>query len=68
MLATILALLPKVTSVVAALPEFAKLIADVKGTLSEDDQAVLQNAYELAMQGSDAANAELEALIAARTA
>lgn len=67
MLTTILALLPKVTSVVAALPEFAKLISDVKGTLSEDDQAVLQNAYELAMQGSDAANAELEALIAART-
>lgn len=67
MLATILALLPKVTSVVAALPEFAKLIADVKDTLSEDDQAVLQNAYDLAMQGSDAANAELAALVAART-
>lgn len=67
MLSTILALLPKVTSVVAALPEFAKLIAQVKDTLSEDDQAVLQNAYELAKQGSDAANAELEALVAAKT-
>lgn len=67
MLTTILALLPKVTSVVAALPEFAKLIAQVKDTLSEKDQEVLQNAYELAKQGSDAANAELEALVAERT-
>jgi hypothetical protein len=67
MLNTILALLPKVTAAVAALPEFVAHIKAIKATLSEDDQTVLQNAYELAKQGSDAANAELEALVAAKT-
>lgn len=68
MLTTILELLPKVTAAVAALPEFARHIKAVKDTLSEDDQATLQTAYELAKQGSDEAFAELDALVAARTA
>lgn len=66
MLSTILALLPKVGPVVAALPEFANLVHDVFQTLNEDDQAVLQGAYELAIAGSDEAHAELQALVAAR--
>lgn len=67
MLDTILNLLPKVGTVVAALPEFAKLIVDTKASLTEEDQAVLQNAYELAKQGSNEAHAELQALVAARS-
>lgn len=66
MLSTILALLPKISSAVAALPEFAKLIRDAKAAMSEDDQAVLQSAYDLAIAGSDQAHADLQALVAAR--
>ena len=67
MLTTILNLLPKIGSAVAALPEFLKLVNDVKATLSETDQAKLQSAYELAKQDSDAAHDELAALVAAHT-
>lgn len=68
MLTELLALLPKVSSAVAALPEFVAVITKAKEAMTEDDQVTLQNAYELAIQGSDAANAELAALVAARTA
>lgn len=67
MLTELLNLLPKVTAAVAALPEFVAVIAKAKEAMTEDDQAVLQNAHELAIQGSDAANAELVALVAELT-
>lgn len=67
MLATLLALLPKVGSVVAALPEFAALVANVVDTLDGDDQATLKDAYALAIQESDEAHAELQALVAAKS-
>lgn len=67
MLSTILTLLPKVTSVVASLPEFVAVIKAAAGQLHEDDQVVLKNALALAQAGSDEANAELAALIASRT-
>lgn len=66
MLATLLALLPKVGSVVAALPEFAALVESVIDTLDADDQATLKDAYALAIQQSDRAHAELQALVASR--
>lgn len=66
MLATLLALLPKVGSVVAALPEFAALVAGVIDTLGEDDAQTLKDAYTLAIDGSDQAHADLQALVAAR--
>lgn len=64
---TILALLPKVGPVVAALPEFAALIDQVKHTLSSDDQEELQRAYALARDRSDAAHADLQQLVAEKT-
>ncbi len=64
MLSTILALLPKVGPVVAAIPEFKALIDQAKTVLSSDDQAVLQSAYELAKQRSNEAHADLQALVA----
>lgn len=68
MFATLLALLPKVGPVVAALPEFKNLFEQVKGTLGSKDQATLQKAYELARDRSDAAHADLQALVAEHTA
>lgn len=68
MFETLLALLPKVGSVVLALPEFLNLLNQAKATMTESDQATLQAAYALAMTGSDDANAELAALIAGLTA
>lgn len=66
MFETILALLPKITSAMASLPEFIQLVEDVGNTLGMDDQEALQDALELAQEGSDQANAELAALIAER--
>lgn len=63
MLTTILALLPKVGPVVAALPQFKALVDQIKDTLSSDDQATLQSAYALAMKRSDQAHADLQALV-----
>ena len=68
MFATILALLPKVGPVVAALPEFKALFDQVKATLSSDDQETLQRAYELARDRSDAAHTDLQQLVAEHTA
>lgn len=67
MLANLLALLPKVGSVVAALPEFAALVADVVRTLDTEDQATLKDAYALAIDGSDQAHSDLQALVAAQS-
>ena len=64
MLPIILALLPKVGPVVAALPEFANLIHSIGNTLHSNDQQTLQAAYELAKQDSDSAHADLQALVA----
>ncbi len=67
MLKTMLGLLPVVGPVVAALPEFKALVDQVAATLSSDDQDALQTAYELAKDRSDAAHADLQALVASRT-
>lgn len=67
MLGTLLALLPKVPAVVAALPEFAALVGDVIKTLKGDDQEVAKRAYALAIDGSDQAHADLQALVAAKS-
>jgi hypothetical protein len=63
----ILSLLPKVGPVIAALPEFQSLIEQVKSTLSGNDQATLQKAYELARQHSDDAHTDLQNLVAEHT-
>ena len=65
MLADLLALLPKVGAVVARLPEFASLVDTVLKTLPSDSQDDLKAAYALAIEGSDEAHAELQALVAA---
>lgn len=67
MLPILLALLPKVGPAVAALPEFLALINQVKTTLSSNDQATLQMAYELAKTRSDDAHRELQELVAQHT-
>lgn len=64
MFATILALLPKVGPLVAALPEFRRLISLAKEGLSSTDQATLDAAYKMAQEGSDRAHADLQALVA----
>lgn len=63
MLDNLLALLPKVGHVVAALPEFAALVAEVVDTLGEDDQQTLKTAYALAIEQSDVAHGDLQALV-----
>ncbi len=68
MLSIILALLPKVGSAVAALPEFARLIHSVKDTLGSNDQQILQNAYQLALVDSVEAHNDLQALVAQHVA
>lgn len=69
MFTTVLALLPKVGPLVAALPEFRRLIEEITATLGDKrDQAELQRAYELALSDADDAHADLQALVASRTA
>lgn len=68
MLATILALLPKVPTALASLPEFKNLIDGLLGDMKEKDQDVLKRAYALKRDGSDAAHADLQALVAEHTA
>lgn len=65
---TLLALLPKVGPAMAGLSEFKALYEQIKSTLGEKDQATLQKAYELARDRSDAAHADLQALVAEHTA
>lgn len=67
MLSIILALLPKIGPVAAALPEFKALIDQVLGTLKGNDQETLKQAYALAIQKSDAAHADLQQLVAEKT-
>lgn len=67
-LATILALLPKVGPVIAALPEFKALIEELIATLtSERDQAELREAYEAAIVDAADAHAKLQAIVARST-
>lgn len=54
-------------TLLAQLPEFAHLVQDVLKTLHGDDQATLKDAYALAIQESDQAHAELQALVAAKS-
>lgn len=68
MLETILTLLPKVTSAVAALPEFVKVVKAASASLSDHDQSTVKSALALAQEGSDTANQELADLIASRLA
>lgn len=64
-LPTILALLPKVGPVVAALPEFRKLVQEIVATLGDKrDQAELIAAYELALDDATVAHDRLQALVA----
>ncbi len=64
-LATILALLPKVGPVIAALPEFKALVEQIIATLASDrDQAELQAAYEAATDDAADAHARLQAIVA----
>lgn len=67
MLDVLLKLLPAVGPAIAGLPEFLALVERAKETLSSDDADELERAYALARQDSDAAHAELQALVAARS-
>lgn len=67
-IASILALLPKVGPVVAALPEFKRLFDELVGAFdSKADQDDLRAAYELAIDEAAEAHAELSALVARRS-
>ncbi len=60
-LQTILALLPKVGPIIAAAPEFKRLIDELIGALdSEREQAELQAAYERAIEGAGEAHRRLQ--------
>lgn len=64
-IATILALLPKVGPIVAALPEFRKLVQEIVATLTDKrDQAELIAAYDLALEDAADAHQRLQALVA----
>lgn len=67
-IATLLAALPAIGPVVAALPEFKRLFDEIMATAIEPrDQDELKKAYALAIQDSDQAHADLQALVASRT-
>lgn len=59
-LSSILALLPAVGPVVAALPEFKKVYDDIVATFHTDDQVVLRSAYEDLMADNDEGHARLQ--------
>lgn len=63
-LQTILALMPKIGPVVAALPEFKALVMQIMAGLTERDQATLQRAYDLAISDARKAHGDLQALVA----
>lgn len=63
-LPTVLALLPKVGPMVAALPEFRKLVQDIVATFDDSrDQAALMGAYELALDDAADAHDRLQAIV-----
>lgn len=64
-LTTILRLLPKVGPIIAAAPEFKKLVEELIATLTtEREQAELQYAYELAISNAEEAHNQLQAIVA----
>ncbi len=63
-LQSILALLPAVGPVVAALPEFKKVYDQIVATMHEKDQDVLRNAYAELMAENDAGHARLQGKLA----
>lgn len=63
-LETILKLLPKVGPIIAAAPEFKRLIEEIMATFGERDQAELQQAYEAAVTDAADAHADLQAIVA----
>lgn len=62
---SILALLPAVGPVVAALPQFKKVFDEIVDTFKEDDQATLKEAYEDVMADNDEGHARLKAKLQA---
>ena len=64
-LQNILALLPKVGPIIAAAPEFKKLVDEIISTLkNERDQSELQRAYELAIDDAEEAHRHLQTIVA----
>ena len=64
-LATMLRLLPKVGPIIAAAPEFKKLVEELIATLTtEREQAELQHAYELAISSAEEAHNQLQVIVA----
>ena len=64
-LQNILALLPKVGPIIAAAPEFKKLVDEIVSTLtSKREQAELQQAYELAIDNAEEAHRQLQEIVA----
>ena len=61
--ATLLALLPKIGPVIAALPEFKRLFNEVVAAFDTLDQAELRAAYELALSNAADAHDKLQALV-----
>ena len=67
-LAAILKLLPKVGPIVAAAPEFKELVEEIISTLSSPrEQAVLQEAYERAIEDAESAHVRLQQLVTENT-
>lgn len=64
---TAMKLLGAVSSAAASLPEFKALVNEVADTLPEKDQATLKQTYALAVQRSNVAHEELQALVAKHT-
>lgn len=63
-LQSILALLPAVGPVVAALPEFKKVYDQIVDTFNNNDQQTLREAYKDIMAENDEGHARLQAKLA----
>lgn len=64
-LSTVLSVLPTVGPLIAAAPEFKRLIEEIIGTFDrERDQAELKAAYELALSDAADAHSDLQAIVA----
>lgn len=68
MLYSILKVLPHIDAAVAALPQFADLIDQIKLVLDDEDAETLEQAYALARTRSDKAHNDLQELVRAKTA
>ena len=65
---TIIRLLGAVGPIVARADEFKAMIDDAIGLFEDDDQARLEEAYQMAREGSAQAHARLQELVALHTA